>query len=449
MSKQCTKPTRKRDEAWFKDKVLLVQDQANRQVLHEEELEFLADPGIAEAQNTQYVITNNAAYQADDLYAYNSDCDKINSAKIALMVNLSHYGFDNLAEDNKSVNETLTAKLERYKDQVSILKEGNNVDRASDSCAQSLEIDNLKHTLSKHVKEKESLQQMVTLLKNDFQKEESRNIDRELDLEKQLEPKLYDGSVIQKTNAIVIRNSEENLMLEDESRSKILQKQKDPMIYEKKTELSAEQVFWSQNSKNSKEPNLSTRPTLVEVPKELPKISMSKMSSIRWNKLLNNIMFETNRFQDKMKEVLNENERLLEQAISKDIVNIVVTANVNYAYEPVTECERCVTLETEIQKDFIKKESLKDTLSKLKGKVVVDEVIPLHPIDPELLRIDVSSLAPKLRNNRTAHYDYLKHTQEETATLREIVENERLLNLLNTSLDYAFDFSGRHLKKME
>nr|GFB93057.1 hypothetical protein [Tanacetum cinerariifolium] len=33
MSKQCTKPKRKRDETWFKDKVLLVQAQANGQVL--------------------------------------------------------------------------------------------------------------------------------------------------------------------------------------------------------------------------------------------------------------------------------------------------------------------------------------------------------------------------------------------------------------------------------
>nr|GEV08456.1 hypothetical protein [Tanacetum cinerariifolium] len=173
------------------------------------------DPGIAEAQTTQYVITNNAAYQDDDLDAYDSDCDEINSAKIALMANLSHYGYDNLTEnlnfpakqdalilsgieqlktqvvqctkinqDNKSVNETLTAELERYKDQVRILKEGNNVDKASDSCAQSMEIDNLKQTLLEHLKEKESLKQMVTLLKNDFQKKESRNIDRELALEK-------------------------------------------------------------------------------------------------------------------------------------------------------------------------------------------------------------------------------------------------------------------------
>ncbi|GJS78808.1 retrovirus-related pol polyprotein from transposon TNT 1-94 [Tanacetum coccineum] len=46
MSKQCTKPKRKQDDSWFKDKVLLVQAQANDQILHEEELAFLADPGI-------------------------------------------------------------------------------------------------------------------------------------------------------------------------------------------------------------------------------------------------------------------------------------------------------------------------------------------------------------------------------------------------------------------
>nr|GFC70742.1 hypothetical protein [Tanacetum cinerariifolium] len=98
MSKQCTKPKKKRDEAWFKDKVFLVQAQAHGKVLQEEELELLADPGIAETSSTQYTVTNNAAYQSDDLDAYDSDCDELNFAKIALMVNLSHYRSDNLAE---------------------------------------------------------------------------------------------------------------------------------------------------------------------------------------------------------------------------------------------------------------------------------------------------------------------------------------------------------------
>nr|GEZ42231.1 hypothetical protein [Tanacetum cinerariifolium] len=89
---------RKRDDSWFKDKVLLVQAQVNGQILHEEELAFLVDLGIPEGQATQTIITHYAAYQADDLDAYDSDCDKLNTAKVVLIVNLSHYSSDALAE---------------------------------------------------------------------------------------------------------------------------------------------------------------------------------------------------------------------------------------------------------------------------------------------------------------------------------------------------------------
>nr|GEZ67375.1 hypothetical protein [Tanacetum cinerariifolium] len=112
MSKQCTKPKRKWDDSWFKDKVFLVQAHANGQILHEEELAFLADPRIPECQATQTVITHNAAYQADDLDEYDSDCDELNTDKVALMVNLSHYGSDALAAvhnpdnvDNSMINQ--------------------------------------------------------------------------------------------------------------------------------------------------------------------------------------------------------------------------------------------------------------------------------------------------------------------------------------------------------
>nr|GFC77250.1 hypothetical protein [Tanacetum cinerariifolium] len=67
-------------------------------VLQEEELDFLADPGMAESSTDQTVVTTIAAYQADDLDAYDSDCDELNSAKVALMENLTHNGSDNLAE---------------------------------------------------------------------------------------------------------------------------------------------------------------------------------------------------------------------------------------------------------------------------------------------------------------------------------------------------------------
>ncbi|GJS09913.1 hypothetical protein Tco_0366709 [Tanacetum coccineum] len=46
--------------------------------------------------------------------------------------------------------------------------------------------------------------------------------------------KLYVGNVIKNTSAIVIPDSEETLMLAEESRSKMLLKQQDPMVLEKK-----------------------------------------------------------------------------------------------------------------------------------------------------------------------------------------------------------------------
>nr|GFC89134.1 hypothetical protein [Tanacetum cinerariifolium] len=65
---------------------------------------LLQDPGTSESSSNQIVVTNNAAYQVDDLDAYDSDCNEINSAMIALMANLSHYGSNNLAEVNNQEN---------------------------------------------------------------------------------------------------------------------------------------------------------------------------------------------------------------------------------------------------------------------------------------------------------------------------------------------------------
>ncbi|GJU88788.1 retrovirus-related pol polyprotein from transposon TNT 1-94 [Tanacetum coccineum] len=98
MARQCPRPKRKRDATWFRDKVLLVEAQGSRKALNEEELEFLADLGVAEGPVTQTVITHNATYQVDDLDAYDSDCDDISTPKAVLMANLSSYRLDVLSE---------------------------------------------------------------------------------------------------------------------------------------------------------------------------------------------------------------------------------------------------------------------------------------------------------------------------------------------------------------
>ncbi|GJV23535.1 hypothetical protein Tco_1376230, partial [Tanacetum coccineum] len=601
MSKQCTKPKRKRDDSWFKDKVLLVQAQANSQILLEEELAFLANPGIAEGQATQTVITHNAAYQADDLDAYDSDYDELNTAKVALMANLSHYGSDALAGlsvvNHPETEITSDSNIIPYSQYVTESQQAAiqnfNSSAQQDALILSVneqlktKIDRLKQTLSEHLKEKESLMQKVTLLKNDFKKEESRNIDREIALEKkikqldnivfkrdqkaqQLEPKLYDGNVIKNTYAITIPDSEETLMLAEKIRSKMLLKQQDPMVLEKK--VNTIPVDYA----NSSDPSPSCRPTKVEVPKELPKVSMVNMSLKKlkhhltsfdlvvkerttattitegswgfkhikacfrdeiipfvkalkgifntfdqylnyeltevqnvfhqmeqclkletgllnknyfiekeiYNKLFKSYTtlekhcislevdtqlnqeifqrdnsvsnqsapsfdqyFELNELKAqsqekdtvirKLKEIIKSlNENVQDVNVKKNIDEIE-TINIELEHKSV----EIYDLNAKLQEQCLIVTALRNDLRTLKGKALVDSVVTKHTIDPEMLKIDVEPIAPRLLNNRTAHSDYLKHTQEQAVILKEVVEQGKFQNPLNNSLDSACKYT--------
>ncbi|GJV75129.1 retrovirus-related pol polyprotein from transposon TNT 1-94 [Tanacetum coccineum] len=206
-------------------------------------------------------------------------------------------------------------------------------------------------------------------------------------------------------------------------------------------------------------------------------------------------------FEVKMNPVLNENERLLEQVINKDIMNIIMNSSVDNASVNVHECKKCLKHETELlnKKYFIEKDTYdklfrsyntlekhcislevdtqlnqeifqrdnsisnqsalsfdqyfelnelkaqskrfghitatQDELRKLKGKDLADNVVTKHIAALEMLKIDVEPIAPRLLNNKTAHSDYLRHTQDQAAILWEIVEQGKSQNPLNNSLD--------------
>nr|GFC85422.1 hypothetical protein [Tanacetum cinerariifolium] len=100
-------------------------------------------------------------------------------------------------------------------------------------------------------------------------------------------------------------------------------------------------------------------------------------------------------------------------------------------------------LNARLQEKVLVITTLKEQLDKLKGKAVITEAVSLNHIDPELLKVDVTPVVSKLRKNRTAHTDYIRHTKKEAAILRKIVESERRLSPLNTSLDYACKYTRR------
>nr|GEX93479.1 hypothetical protein [Tanacetum cinerariifolium] len=312
--------------------------------------------------NNQTLITHNVSYQADNLNAYDSGCDELNTTKVALMANLSHYGLNALVEVHNP----------------------DNVD-------------------------------------NDFEKR-----------------------------------------------------------FVSQIELSAEQAFWSQNSMNFSYPNPFKRPTKVDVPKELPKVSMCLKLETG---LLNRKDFIENETYDKLFQSyttlekhcisLEVDTQLNQEIFQRD--NSVsnqsapsfdqyfelneLKAQSQEKYTVISKLKKRIkSLSGNVNKDNVKKDiekietinieldhreqgliiaALRDALRKLKGKAIVDTMVSTHTIDPSMLKVDAEPIASRLLNNRTVHSDYLWLTQEQAAILREIVEQGKSQYPLNNSLDHA------------
>nr|GEV87111.1 retrovirus-related Pol polyprotein from transposon TNT 1-94 [Tanacetum cinerariifolium] len=407
ISKQCTKPKRKRDDSWFKDMVLLVQAQANGQILHDEELQFLADPGIPEGQATQSVITHNAAYQVDDLDAYDSDCDELNTATIALMANLSHFGLNALAEinlDNKSVNDTLTAELERYKEQVKFLKEGKNVDfmhrvTVSDSCEQSVKIDHpIPSNRPTIVEVPSELPKFSMAVDQHHLESKTFGFQNERLLEQ----------VINKDIVNIMVNASVN----NASVSIYATLEKHCISLEVDAHLNQE-IFKRDNSiSNQSAPSFNQYFELNELKAQsLEKDTVIKKLKERVKSLSGNVD------NDKVKKDRDEIE----------------TINIELEHR-VSKLEQALVITT-----------LKEELRKLKGKAIVENVVTSPIIAPKMYEIDVQPIASRLFHNRMVHSEYLRYTEEQAATLREIVKQGKSQNPLNSSLDYAYIVSNKPL----
>nr|GFB07721.1 hypothetical protein [Tanacetum cinerariifolium] len=136
-----------------------------------------------------------------------------------------------------------------------------------------------------------------------------------------------------------------------------------------------------------------------------------------------------------------ENEHL--KQTYKQLYDSVKSSRIRSKEQFNLKSDEVSDLNASLQEKVLVITALKVQLNKLKGKAVLTEAVSVNPIDPELLKVDVAPLVPKLRKNKTAHTDYIRHTQEEAATLRKIVESERLLSPLNTSLVYACKYTRR------
>ncbi|GJX78531.1 integrase, catalytic region, zinc finger, CCHC-type containing protein [Tanacetum coccineum] len=97
-------------------------------------------------------------------------------------------------------------------------------------------------------------------------------------------------------------------------------------------------------------------------------------------------------------------------------------------------------LNSQIQDKVFVITSLKNDLRKVKGKEFVDIIAQIpsaNTIVPGMFKLDLEPLAPRLLQNREAHIDYLKYTQERDDILREIVKQAKATHPLDKELDFA------------
>ncbi|GJV11529.1 integrase, catalytic region, zinc finger, CCHC-type containing protein [Tanacetum coccineum] len=370
------------------------------QILDEEQLAFLADP----------------------------DCDDLSSAKAIMMANLSSC-------DPEVLYEVL------YSDSY-----------PNDMINQ--DVQEMQYSEQTHIDDFQESQDAVVQDTNSF----APNDLLVLSLVEQMTDHLGDtkNDVIAKEHAVIsVIDDEETLILEEESRSKMLDKQNDPISIEKKIkispidysklnkikedfgkrfvtkkELSAEQAFWLKHSSFSETPVTSHTPVRIEAPSELPKVSLVNESLKKLKYQLANFdnvvkkrttsdaitagawgfehtkacfvteiipflkvlkdtfnafdktlldeitevqtvfnqmeaavdqcSVDKNAFEIQIKQLSIDNDQLLKQIMSQEIVHIAVNSVDSFDVKKscVNDCNKCLELETELlkKKDLIEKD---------------------------------------------------------------------------------------------
>ncbi|GJZ42498.1 hypothetical protein Tco_0589384 [Tanacetum coccineum] len=346
------------------------------------------------------------------------------------------------------------------------------------------EIDSLKQTLSKQVKEKESLLQTFTVFKKESKEKENKYMDKEIDLEKKI-------------------------------------KELDNIVY--KVGQSAQTV------------HMLTKPQVFYDHTHKQALSYQNPFYLKKAQRIKPMLYDDKTYFDiQKKEIFLDNDRLLEHIICQDVMNIVmhadsVSVNVHSSHLCKFSCYRneccemqqsfiheynenlvlkaelakkehmvekkvfdevvlrfsrlenhCVNLELKLQhqkdsflnntplnnqnapeiheiftiNEWQAKLDAKDVsianfrkhIKNLKGKNVVEKAAPpknAKVIAPGMFKLDLEPLAPKVLKNRDAHIDYIKHSQEHADTLSKIVKRARALRTLDSDLNSACKYVQR------
>ncbi|GJY25508.1 retrovirus-related pol polyprotein from transposon TNT 1-94 [Tanacetum coccineum] len=445
------------------------------------------DPGVPDGQAVQTIIPNNATFQTEDLDTYDSDCDDISNAKAVLMANISNYGSDIILEIMRYTVIAIsfrTLNICQKHNSESKEKEDKYMENEIDLEKKIKELDNILfkvgqsgqtlHMLTKPQAFYDNIHKQALGYQNPFLLKKAQRI----------KPTLYDGIVMSAKHVAII------LILEEESRSKILSDDFGKR-FTPQQELSAKQAFWLRMSNPTNKPCDASPvkikapkelPKVSLVNESLKKLkfhlvrfdnvvkirttpdartegewgfehtkvvfnneiipflkSLKDIFNVFDRDILNEIMevqtvaavqqssVDKQCLEIAKKELLLENDRLLQQIMSQDVLLTVMNSmslidkSVNVERKRNETCDKCFNLEAELLKSqnafnvILKKNedlkaqiqdkvfvitSLKNDLRKIKGKEIVDiaaQIPSANTIVPGMFKLDLEPLAPSAK----------------------------------------------------
>ncbi|GJX06256.1 hypothetical protein Tco_0194188 [Tanacetum coccineum] len=442
------------------------------QVLDEKQLAFLADPKIADSQDTQPTIIHNVVFQTNDQDAYDFDCDDISSAKAVLMANLSSYGskvlsevpqYDTYQNDNMlnhSVQET------QYFEQSRIDYVPDN-EITSDSNIISYE-QYLQETQNAIVQDTNSSTQQDAMIMSVFEQISEQ-------MSNYFSNPISEQPVVQ---SIPVRTEAPSEIPKVSMVKTSFQKLKnhlanfDKVMKVKTTPDAITEGSWGFEHTKAvfKQEVIPFIKTLWDLFKDFNNGLHSKINEVKrvFNQMetaieqyvMNivmhadfvtvNVLPANNKYivhdNLEIERLEQENDHLFELLLSQDIVHICVNSlathnkTLNNQNAPaILEFFKIKEWQVDDAKD-ISIANLRKHIKNLKGKNVIEmNATPKNAkiIAPGMFKLDLEPLTPKVLNNRDAHIDYIKHSREHADTLREIVEHARALRHLDSDLDSA------------
>nr|GEV16883.1 retrovirus-related Pol polyprotein from transposon TNT 1-94 [Tanacetum cinerariifolium] len=423
----CTKPKRPQNSDYFKDKMLLMQAQENKVALDEEQLLFLTggqDNAIDEEVDEQPVqdlaLNVDNVFQADDCDAFDYDVDEAPPSQTMFMVNLSSadpvydeagpsYDSDILSEEQVELYERrarfeLMEREQKINEQLRIVITDRNFKEET----LKKELHSVKLQLASTINHNKLMVEEVTSLKKDFKQKENKYHEDFLDMKSLKEKEHFEGiqkaltkeikemkDVFEELEAEVAQNVVDKK--HDEIKQKNLLITNDNLIAEC---LSKEVFYVAMNSKLNvaRFIEMHVANTIVEA------------RCLELEAELSNLRDKSHN--DNHNELVNWFSNLEHYKELYDSIKITCAKHIEQVMALTTEN---VNLKAEILNNvnIVSKDHVKPTV-----------------LAPGKYAIDVEPIPSRLRNNKEAHLDYLRHLKESVETIREIVEYAKVFGAL-------------------